>query len=97
MDNLPHQKMNYHGKTDSFFERNLINMTPLIGFGIIVGVMILLCIIAIISYSIISAKNKHESSSSIPEGTDQSEFAKMLQDKYRTERDNGEFTRQDFN
>ena len=65
----------------------------LIGLGIIVGVMVLLCIAAVIVYRVLNAKNKMDSSSSLPQGTDQSDFAKMLQDKYKAERDSGEFKR----
>ena len=68
-------------------------MNILMGFGIIFGVMVILCIAAVIVYSIVNTKNKNIASNSLPDGTDQSDFAKVLQDKYKAERDSGEFRR----
>lgn len=72
-------------------------MDIFIGFAIIFGAMVLLCVVAVIIYKVINVKNKHESAASLPQGTDQSEYARLLQDKYKGERDNGEFQRQGFN
>jgi len=58
--------------------------------------MILIGVIAWVASAATRTKNKRESAESLPEGTDQSDFAKLLQDKYKAERDSGEFTRQSF-
>ena len=71
-------------------------MDILIAFGIIFGVMIALCVAAVIVYKIVSTKNKIQSSQSMPQGADSSNFARILQDKYKAERDSGEFKRPDF-
>lgn len=65
----------------------------LIGFGIIIAVMVVLCIAAVVVYRVIVAKNQKEAANSLPQGSDQSDFGKMLQDKYKAERDSGEFRR----
>jgi hypothetical protein len=67
-----------------------------LGFGIIFGFMILMCIAAVVVYNVVILRNSHESSASIPEGTDQSDYARMLQDKYKAERDSGDFKRKEF-
>ena len=71
-------------------------MDIFIAFGIIFGVMILIVVGAAIAYSINNAKTRSESKKSMPQGADSSDFARMLQDKYKAERDNGEFKRPDF-
>lgn len=71
-------------------------MNIYLGFGIIFGFMLLMCVAAVVVYKIISVSNSHESSASIPEGTDQSDYARMLQDKYKAERDSGDFKRKEF-
>lgn len=71
-------------------------MTLGLGFAIIFGVMILIAVVAWVISAGARTKNKKESEKSMPQGTDQSDFAKLLQDKYRAERDSGEFTRQSF-
>lgn len=71
-------------------------MNIYLGFGIILVAMLLVCAAAVIVYNVVILKNQRESSASIPEGTDQSDYARMLQDKYKAERDNGEYKQRDF-
>lgn len=64
---------------------------------LIVGaVMVVLCVGFIVAYKVMKAKDKFESSRSLPQGSDGSDFSKILQEKYKAERDSGEFKRQEF-
>lgn len=63
---------------------------------IIVAVMGGLIVAAALIYKALSEKQKSDSSKSLPKGADNSDFGKLLQDKYRTERDNGNFQRPDL-
>lgn len=61
---------------------------------IIIGVVMLVLVSAAgIIYYISNTSKKRASHKSLPKGADSSEFAKLLQDKYRAERDSGEFER----
>ena len=66
---------------------------PFIAIGLIVAVIFIICLIGVIVYKSISTKIEKNSLASLPEGSDSSEIGKMLQDKYKAERDNGEFNR----
>lgn len=63
---------------------------------IIFGVVLLSCVGFVIVYSVMKAKNNYEAGKSLPQGSDGSEFSKILQEKYKAERDSGEFKRQEF-
>jgi len=71
-------------------------MNIVTAFIIIFVVMIALCVVAVILYFAQNAKNKSQALKSMPKGADSSDFARMLQDKYKAERDSGEFKRPDF-
>lgn len=67
--------------------------TALIILGVVV---VVLCVGFVIIYSVVKAKSSYESGKSLPQGSDGSDFSKVLQDKYQAERDSGDFKRQEF-
>ena len=71
-------------------------MDIFIALIIIFGVMVALCVAAIVLYKINKKKEEVQSSKSMPKGADTTDFARILQDKYKAERDSGEFKRPDF-
>ncbi len=74
-----------------------VAITGYIAIGVIIAVIIIILIITAIVRKSIEAKREFEAHRSLPQGSDGSDFGKMLQDKYRAERDSGEFKRPDFN
>lgn len=68
----------------------------LIYFAIIGAVMVSIIVVAAVIYYTGQAKRTSESKKSLPKGADSSDFGKALQDKYRAERDSGDFKRADF-
>lgn len=70
-----------------------IEIEPWMGLAIVGILMVVVCIIGLVTYKIINVKNEKESLASLPEGTDQSDIARMLQDKYKAEREDGTFKR----
>jgi len=71
-------------------------MSIYIALGIILGVMVLLGVAAVLVWISVEKNNKSKSSKSMPKGADTTAMGRMLQDKYKEERDNGEFKRPDF-
>lgn len=65
--------------------------------GIIVAVSVMLVIAAIVLRKVLEAKQGSDSSKSLPTGGDGSQFGKTLQEKYKEERDSGDFKQQKFN
>lgn len=68
-------------------------LDPYVALAIIAGFIVALCVVGLIVYRVIATKIKKESKTSMPVGSDTTMTAQMLQDKYRSERDSGEFTR----
>lgn len=65
----------------------------LISLGICVLVIIAMCGVGAIVYGVLKTKITQESKTSLPQGTDSSEMGKFLQEKYKEERERGEFKR----
>lgn len=70
-----------------------MEIEPWMALAAIGVIMVVVCIVGLIVYKIVDAKEKKESFASLPQGADQTETSRMLQEKYRAERDSGEFTR----
>jgi NADH:ubiquinone oxidoreductase subunit 3 (subunit A) len=68
-------------------------LDPFVALGIVAIIIIGLCVAGLVVYKIINGNIKRESKTSMPLGSDSTTTAKMLQDKYRSERDSGEFKR----
>lgn len=71
-------------------------MSIYVAFSIVIGVMILMGVTAVVIFVTVEARNKSKSTRSMPKGADNTAMGRMLQDKYKEERDNGEFKRPDF-
>jgi NADH:ubiquinone oxidoreductase subunit 3 (subunit A) len=71
-------------------------MNIYIAFAIIIGVMVVLGVVAVVVFITVEARNKSKSTKSMPKGADSTSMGRMLQDKYKEERDSGEFKRPDF-
>ena len=63
---------------------------------IIAAVMAGFIIAALLIYKSQEAMRKSDATKSLPQGGDSSDIARMLQDKYRAERDNGDIQRPEF-
>jgi NADH:ubiquinone oxidoreductase subunit 3 (subunit A) len=68
-------------------------LDPFVALGIVAVFIIGLCVVGVVVYKVVSGNIKKESKTSMPLGSDSTTTASMLQDKYRSERDSGEFKR----
>lgn len=67
-----------------------------LAFGIIGGAVLLILVVAYIAAQMIAKKQEKDSVRSIPKGADETATSALLQERYRRERDQGEFSRMGF-
>lgn len=67
-----------------------------LAFGIIAGAVLLIMVAAFVAAQVIAKKQQNDSVRSIPKGADETATSALLQERYRRERDQGEFTRMGF-
>jgi hypothetical protein len=71
-------------------------MSIWLGLGLTFGAIAIVALIMTVIAYFMKKKLEATAEPDLPEGTDQSDFARQLQDKYKEERDSGEYTRPGF-